>query len=514
MKDEGREMIPYADISEKADRRWTVRLLNRLDAADLPEDELDDLVRALQAVSDPRSFHPLEAVVCDIEKPPHIRIAAGDALRGLHHVALDIPADKLRRWWLEGDAILRRISLLFMDGIRCPDVVVKIAADPTHLLQADALDRMDFWFDLPGYEAVKIAGLSHPDPKVRAAAAYVLLWDEPVAAERKLIETTHDAVLEVAAEATNTLEYYPSLRVISRLHELLHHAADMVREQAQDSFQSIRYELLNRLSSKDEQIADHVRRWLRPVWDILDFAEEELTPEEDDASAAHQEQPAPAIPLGDLLALLADVDASPLVIGDRLRSNGWSDYAKAERRRLRPVLLTHTDQLVREQGAQAFAAWGDVRSLLNLVLDADFCVRKSAMYRLGQLPSNPMIADVAWDHLSRPSTIGTHETETLATFVKHADPVVAVRRLGWMAGDHPYREGLRVAAVEHLTELRAAGEVGRLAGLLLEPPAVTWAFHIAMIDAIKGLGLPAPEIAYLREVDNLHMQTALAGLVG
>ena len=507
-------MIPYADITEKADRRSTDRLLNRLDAADLPQDELDELVRALQAVSDPRSFHLLEAVVCDIEKPPHLRNAAGTALRGLHHVALDIPAEKLRRWWLEGDAILRRISLLFMNGIRCPDIVVKIAADPTHLLQADALGRMNFWFDLPGYEAVKIAGLSHPDPKVRAAAADVLLWDEPVAAEGRLIEATHDAVLKVATEATNTLEYYPSLRVISHLHELLHHAVDMVREQAQDSFQSIRYELLNRLCSKDERIAEHIRRWLRPVWDILAFTEEELTPEGNDASAAYQEEPARAIPLGDLLALLADVDASPLVLGDHLRSNGWSDYAEGERRRLRPVLLTHTDQLVREQGAQAFAAWGDVGWLLDLVQDADFCVRKSAMYHLGQLPPNPMIADVAWDHLRRPNTKGTHETEALATFVKHGDRVVAVRRLGWMASDHRCREGLRVAAVERLTELRAAGELGRLAGLLLEPPAVTWALHIAMIDAIKGLGLPAPEIAYLREVDNLHMQAALAGLLG
>lgn len=158
-------MIPYADITEKGDRRWTSRLLERLVAPDLPTDELDDLVGALQAVSDPRSFGPLEVVVCDTGRPPPVRNAAAAALCGLHHVALYLLADKLRRWWLEGDAVLRRIALLFMDGIRCPDIVVKVAADPTHPLQADALGRMDVWFDLPQHEAVKIAGLFHPSPK-------------------------------------------------------------------------------------------------------------------------------------------------------------------------------------------------------------------------------------------------------------------------------------------------------------------------------------------------------------
>jgi hypothetical protein len=505
-------MIPYADITEKADRRWTCRLLDRLDAAALPEDELDDLVGALQAVSDPRSFGPLEAVVCDTARPAHLRNAAGAALRGLDHVALDIPPDKLRRWWLQGDAILRRLSFLFMDGTRCPEIVVKVAADPTHPLQADALGRMDFWFDLPRHEAVKIAGLSHPDPKVRAAAAYVLLWDEPVAAEGPLIEATHDSVPEVAAEAANTLEYYPSLRVVSRLHELLHHADDKVREEAEESFQSIRHETLNRLRGKDRQIADHIRRWLRPTWDLLAFTEEELTTEEDQGPSARQEQPARAMPPGALLALLADPDASPLVLGDRLRSNGWSGYTGAERRRLRPVLLTHLDQLVREQATWAFAAWRDVGGLLELVRDADFCVRKSSMYNLGQLPPTPRIADVAWNHLDQADALGSHATETLATFVKHADPADAVRRLGWIAGDHGWREGLRAAAVHHLARLGAAEEISQLPGLLLEPPVVTWALHIALLDANTNLGLPRPDIRHLRDVDNLHVQEAIARL--
>src|SRR5205809_84270 len=105
-------MIPYDDITEKADRCWTSRLLDRLEAANVSDDELDDLIGALQAVSDHRAFAVLQAVVVDAARPARIRQAAGSALRGMQYVALDVPADKLRRWWQEGDAVLRRHALL------------------------------------------------------------------------------------------------------------------------------------------------------------------------------------------------------------------------------------------------------------------------------------------------------------------------------------------------------------------------------------------------------------------
>ena len=442
-------MIPYAEIAEKADRRWTARLLDQLVAADLPGGEVDDLVGALQAVSDPRSFATLEALVIDATRPARIRHAASSALRGMQYVALDLAADRLRRWWQEGDAVLRSLSLLFMDGLRCPDIVAKVAADPTHPLQAEALGRMEWWFDRPEHEAVKIAGLGHPDFRVRAAAAYVLLWDEPAAAELPLIEATRDSVPEVAAEAANTLEYYPSVRVVRRLHEMLGHADAKVREEAEDSFQSIRNELLIRICGRDRGVAGRVRSWLRPVWDILAFGDDELLPDEDGGPPTRREERREAMPVPDLLALLADPDASPGLLERRLQENDWGLYQEGQRRLIRAVLLGHGDQLVREQAAWAFAVWRDAAGLLALLEDADFCVRKSAMYNLGQLPVTPGVADLAWDHLHRPDTLGVHATETLDSFVRHADPADAVRRLGWIAGDHGRREGLRVAAVHH-----------------------------------------------------------------
>jgi hypothetical protein len=507
-------MIPYDDITATGDRRWTFRLLDRLSAPDVSNGEREDLVRAFQALSDPRSFATLEGILTDKARPAGTREAAGSALRGLHHVALDVPAGKLRRWWLEGDALLRRHALLSMNGFSCPDIVVQVAADPTHLLQAEALDCMEWWFDLPRHEAITIAGLSHPDPKVRTTAASVLLWDEPVAAEEPLIRATSDPVPEVAAEAAKTLEYYPTLQVIRRLHDLLGHADAKVREEARDSLASIRSDVLIPLGGKDRRMADHIRRWLRPVWNLLAFTDEELRPDENKEKPPRSAESKGALPLAELLAMLADPDVSPLVLGDRLRSNDWSLYGEEQRRRLRPVLLSHPDQLVRDQGAWAFADWQDAGGLLELVRDADFCVRKSAMYHLGQLPPTPGIAGLAWEHLHRADTLGVHATETLETFVRHADRAVTVRQLGTIAGDHGRREGLRTAAVYHLKRLGAAEELRQLAGQLLEPPAVTWALHLSLLQAVVDLGLPVPDIQHLREVDNLYMQEAVARIEG
>jgi len=165
---------------------------------------------------------------------------------------------------------------------------------------------------------------------------------------------------------------------------------------------------------------------------------------------------------------------------------------------------------VREQAARAFAAWGDTGELLQLANDADFCVRKTALYHLGQLSPTPGIAGLAWDHLQRSDVLGVHLTETLGTFVKYAEPADAVLRLSWIAGDHGRREDLRVAAVHDLWRLDAAEEVRQLAGLLREPPEITWALHIALLEAIAEMRIQPPDIRWLRGIDNLDVRAAVA----
>ena len=79
-----------------------------------------------------------------------------------------------------------------------------------------------------------------------------------------------------------------------------------------------------------------------------------------------------------------------------------------------------------------------------------------------------------------------------------------------MAADPARPENLRRAAVHELNVFEAADAVGRLTGLLAEPPAVTWALHIAVLEAVADLGLSAAGVADLTAVDNLHVQAAVA----
>ncbi|MDY3554275.1 hypothetical protein R5W24_003394 [Gemmata sp. JC717] len=230
------------------------------------------------------------------------------------------------------------------------------------------------------------------------------------------------------------------------------------------------------------------------------------------ASEPFAAQPAretpPPIP-SDLLRLLADPDTSPKVLEEVLWGKAWATYPPTARRQVRPVMLNHTDPLVRQRSTEPLRAWGDEDGLLALARDPDFGVRKSALYELGRLPPDPHIAALAWDHLHQPQTFGTHATETLATFVAHADRNEAAQRLQSIAADRNRPEKLRVAAVDHLTTLQATDEIRPLTKLLAEPPAVTWALHIAVLGAATDLALPV-SCSHLDDVDNLHLQVALA----
>jgi HEAT repeat protein len=428
----------------------------------------------------------------------------------MQYLVPDPPEEKLRHWWLKGDAVLRRHALLSMDAFDCPDIVLAVASDAAHPLHAEAVGQMTVDFDRAEYEDLKITALAHADPRVRETAAAILFWDEPVLAERPLIEATRDSVPAVVAEACKTLQYYPSLRTARCLHRLLDHSEETVREEARQSFGDVRHEFLLGLRSRDQYVARHVRHWLELIWGPLASTEDELRPDPDNTWTAPTPEPKEAVPLANLLRLFGDPDASPKALQQSLWRTDWQAYAASDRERLRPVLLEHPDPLVREQAVWACGAWQDANDLLALVRDVDFGVRKAAMHRLGELPPTPGIADLAWEHLHRRDALGVHATETLETFVRHAGREVAVRRLGLIAGDHGWREGLRTGAVYDLARLGAVEELSQLTGQLLEPPEVTWSLHIALLGAAADMRLSLPDIGHLRAVDNLHVQEAVA----
>ena len=85
-------------------------------------------------------------------------------------------------------------------------------------------------------------------------------------------------------------------------------------------------------------------------------------------------------------------------------------------------------------------------------------------------------------------------------------------RLATLAANPAQGESVRAAAVADLTEHGAAKELTALLPLLRQAPPVTWALHIALLNAVTRLRLRSPDLAGLRVADNLYLQAALATL--
>jgi HEAT repeat protein len=506
-------MSPYLEILKSADRAATPVLLTRLRADDLGDDELELMAESLATLSDPRSFGALLELLEDIRRPVPIRRAVGRSLRNMEHSTVEVPEGRIRGWWQASDAVLREHALLSMDAHDCPDLVEAVASDPNHPMQADALGQMDFGFASRRQQEIKIRALSHPNPEVRAAGARGLLWDEPIRGEEPLIRATDDPVPEVAAEAINTLQYYPTRRVVTCLERHLTHPDPRVREDAEESYGCLRGSILARLVDRCEAVSRRVRRWLGPTLETLHFADEELRPEPSESGTRLAESNVPARTEAEIVARLTDLDTSPLILSEVLDDITALSISEAGQNRITELLLNHFDPFVRGWAVSILSRWQDEQGLLRLARDSSFAVRKSAIYWLSRLPNpNPAIGELAWQYLRTPTLFSCALTEPLQTYVAHAPREEAIPRLVSIALDAENREELRSTAIWQLERLGAADELTGLLPLLQEEPQVTWRLHLAVLSAIKEVKLPVPDLSRLEEVDNLDVQWALGEL--
>jgi hypothetical protein len=140
----------------------------------------------------------------------------------------------------------------------------------------------------PEWQDCKIAALAHPFGEVRAAAASVLLWDEPVRAEAALQSAAHDNDQDVGVAAIDTLQYYLSRSKIADLDNLARDANDERAATARSSLSTIRSEFLSAfVAASGEPVAqDRLRVWMEPVWDRLAFTPDELHSQPEAGSSA------------------------------------------------------------------------------------------------------------------------------------------------------------------------------------------------------------------------------------
>ena len=180
----------------------------------------------------------------------------------------------------------------------------------------------------------------------------------------------------------------------------------------------------------------------------------------------------------------------------------------ADRARITERALDHDDADVRALAAGWVAAWHDEPGLHTLLDDDAFLVRKAAAYAYAALPPDPSVAARLLAHLHRAGVASTHARETLCSYAVHARPDEALPILAALARDDR-RESVRHTAIDLLT-MRGARAL--LAAGLAAPPRITWAVHVALLEAARRLALPAPAAADLEDVDSLAVQVALAEL--
>jgi len=495
-------LIPHEQICDTEDRSWTLALVDELRSASASDAERDQAVGTLACLEDYRSLGPLTAMVEDRDLPESVRGAASQVLLGFGD---STTGERRRSWWESGDPVKMEHALRLMERSE-EDVIVAVAGDDRHPLQRVALAAMDFGFDEAKHQPVKIRALAHPDADVREDAASVLVWDEPVAAEEPLVSAASDPVSDVAASAVSTLQYYHSRRVLRVLADLAETADEQVRAEAVKSFDENRWRFEYLATYGAPEQVTLLREWMEPVADLVTWPDDV---EDRDVYSPSGEPSRIAMSESELLALLTDPDGEWRPKKETLRQVAWERYPAGERARLCKALTVHPDPVVREIATKPLEAWSRSDELLALTADPSFVVRKSAMYHLGLVPRAPALAEVAWDYML--SAGGTTAYEALQTYVAHADARKAKERLSELAWTDG-RETIRTQAIVRLADLGSIHELQSLVPLLREPPGVSWAVHIAIIDGLRELKLPEPDLDDLAAVDNLELTHSILGL--
>jgi HEAT repeat protein len=492
--------VPHDRVRDRGDRTWTSTLLDIVRDPATTDGDRDEAFTTLGWVEDYRAVDPLSRMVEDGSLPATIRERAGEVLCGFGH---DTTSAQRRRWWNSGDGVLMSHALALMDR-QDADIVAEVAGEDDNPLQSVAIRTLTWGFDELPFQAIKIAALGHADPAVRRTAADALFWDEPVDAEPALIQAASDPVEEVAVAAVNTLQYYRTRSVLRALADVASRRRGTTATKASECLWSLAGDFESALRSAPVDLHPQLIEWVQPVRDLLDLSPHEVTNEPGHASARSSQ---PVIPAAELLATLDDPEGEWQSKLQHLRALPADAYDPKDRRLLTNRLRTHPDPEVRAAGTRLLAAWSCTDALLHLIGDPQLSVRKPAMYYLGDTPQSDAVAKAAWLYLQAAS--GTTANESLRTFVRHAPADEARRRLLDIARSD-LREGVQAGAIAHLATLGAAAELTALAPKLAEPPAVTWAVHIALLDAIRTIGVTEPaNVEHLRTVDNLDLTVAV-----
>ncbi len=376
----------------------------------------------------------------------------------------------------------------------------------------------------PTYQRLLIAALNHSDASVREAAADALLWEQPVAAEKRLLEISQESDEEAAIAALNTLCYCASKEIILTLDELRKNGQESIRSEYENAFFHVREEFASTISKnwRTEAAKKRFLAWLEPLANCVS-ANENVECRLDDEDLANETPPSSAPPQNakvnstsnsfSVEQIIEDLSQLDAKWNEKLRRYAhiehWKDMETSDRNRLSKFLSSSNDPLVREIAAGACPIWNDWQTMLVLLHDPLVFIRKTASYYSRDLEPNQLIAERLWEVFQDDATTGCFATESLQSYLIHARDINEEVLLFDLARNDP-RPSVRLESIYQLHNLKAGDAITQLKPILLEPPSNTWSVHIALLDALTDLCIEIPSLEHLRNVDNLYLQEAIA----
>lgn len=517
--------ISLEEIIETKDRSWSFPLLKELrNSIDPTEDALEKLTKALIALEDYRLIEPLLEIVLDGSLAAKVREAASLTLCAYCTVET---AEERAKWWQDGDETIKRHAMRMAKKEEA-ELVVAIAKDPLDPLFCEALKKLGEWTE-PHFQELLIQALDQVQPKFRAIAAKALIWEQPVRAEKRLLEIAMEADKEAAKAALQTLCYCVSNELLLKLAELTEKPPyKCLKAEYENAFGWVAKEFnffLHDHYWESEAARQYFENWCRPAKQLLEVrsisrkreqsASAQSTSKENDCPSAEANTPEKnnyELDVDKIIADLSDESGKWREKGERyFNIDGFTEFKEHDQDRLLKFLAESPDPGVRELAVETCKVLKNSEHIQALLKDKCHRVRRRSICQCKYLERNEQIALILLSIIIDQNTESSMAIETLESYFVHAS---IIGQADWLLGLALYdkRPEVRRVAVNRLRELDAKEHSKKLLAILTEPPCNTWYLHIAVIENCLyfNIEIPFSYLEPLMTIDNPSLQEAVA----
>jgi hypothetical protein len=510
--------IDYIELQKDGRRSCSLALVNRL-KDDIDDSELKSILDWMEQHDDFRVEKPLLKILEDASFADAIRDRASLTLCEI--TTFDTPIDRAT-WWVSGDRVLMTHALRMAEtGLPEEALLVEaIASDWSSEFQSEAIEKLSSFHTETRSDQIRMSALSHPNSKVRIAAANSLLWDQPVIAELALLKAANDECEDVAVAALDTLVWYTSQNVLLQLHVLRCSGRAELLDSFNTAFNYVFRDAVDFACDfgnmeNGKEASFYYQNWLNRLGDTLSFRKSTSGADFLDDTTGGQNKTSSRKtrefiyePVDEIIAKYSDADGRRFSWDDG--HYDWRLFSEAERKNLTEFFLASPDYLIRKISARAFAEWNDAKNLVLLMTDHAHCVRRYACYIAKHHSPDQVISETLLTTLRDKQTTGSFARETFDSYVVHAahdESLLIVTLEDFARNDQ--RQEVREDAVRELCERRAE-RINDLLYILKESPMLTWSLHCRLLEICNEQHIQAPDLEALLEIDDFAVQQELA----